>query len=61
MGDVILMQRHQNPNQTKNLNGVLGLLNYWLSQVSKPKKKKSRLDWLMGLLNFWFDLVGLVG
>jgi len=34
------MQRHQNPNQTKNLNGVLGWANFWFSQPSKPKKKQ---------------------
>ena len=48
MGDVILMQMHQNPNQTKNLNGVLGLLNYWLSQLSKPKKKKKQVGLVDG-------------
>ena len=34
------MQGHQNPNQTKNLNGVLGWPNFWFSQPSKPKKNQ---------------------
>ena len=37
------MQGHQNPNQTKNLNGVLGLPNFWFSQPSKLKKKQVAL------------------
>ena len=57
------MQGHQNPNQTKNMNGVLGLLNFWLSQPIKPKKKQvglvdgfaKLLNGTLGLLNFWFE------
>ena len=59
MSDVIFtaMQGHQNPNQTKSLNGVLGLLNLLNGTIGLL----NLLNGTIGLLNFWFDLVGHVG
>ena len=46
------MQGHQNPNQTKNLNGVLSLVGQIFGLANQANRKKSMLNWLMGLLNF---------
>ena len=63
------MQGYQNRNQTKNLNGVLGLLNFWFSQPIKPKKKQVGLvdgfaklfKWNNKFAKLLVRMVGVVG